>query len=485
MKTFAKYIYLLGLMAIVTSCEKTLEVTPQSEFSPESLLTSEAGIKSVLFSAYAESQQQNSTRYVINNSEMCTDMAYNTGGAENGQLITIINFTWDASLGTFSADVWSPNYRSIRDANNVLQNIAQVNTSDANKKLFTAEARVLRAQAYATLYSWFGPVPLRTPETQTGDLAKATDQEMKDFIEKDITESLADLPDPGKEVAFGRYNKGVANAILAKFYLNTKQWQKAADAAKAVMDFNYYILYPGFAEMFRIENKMNKEMISVVPCRPEDPFGNWFQAGALPPAYKSSAQFPGFTYKASMSNFATQYRLRTGFVNTFAPNDKRLSLICTSYVNSSDVVVNLSAGDNARSFKYWDNNTVGNNSGTDVPVLRYSDILLTRAEALNEISGPGTESFTLINLVRRRAGLADLDLINTPTKDAFRDAVLRERGWEFVTEAKRREDLIRHGKFISSALARGITNANPNRILFPIPQSEIDANKLCVQNTGY
>jgi hypothetical protein len=485
MRTIAKYICLLSLMATVTSCEKSLDVTPKSEFSPDGLLTSEAGIKSLLYSAYAESQQQNSTRYVINDSEMCTDMAFNTGGAENGQLITIINFTWDPSLGTFAADVWNPNYRSIRDANNVLQNIANVNTTDANKKLFTAEARVLRAQAYATLYSWFGPVPLRTPETATGDLARATDQQIKDFIEKDITESLADLPDPGKESAFGRYNKGVANALLAKFYLNTKQWQKAADAAKAVIDFNYYIIYPDFAQMFRIENKMNKEMILVVPCRPEDPFGNWFQAGALPPAYKSSPQFPNFTYKASMSNFATQYRLRSAFVNTFAANDKRKSLILTSYVNSSDVTVDLSTGDNPRSLKYWDNNTVGNNSGTDVPILRYADILLTRAEALNELNGPTTEAFGLINQVRKRADLGDLDITNTPNKDALREAILRERGWEFVSEAKRREDLIRQDKFISLALARGVTNANPNRILFPIPQPEIDANKLCIQNTGY
>jgi hypothetical protein len=75
------------------------------------------------------------------------------------------------------------------------------------------------------------------------------------------------------------------------------------------------------------------------------------------------------------------------------PTDKRLQLICTSYVNNSDQTVDLSTGDNARSFKYWDNSTVGNNSGTDVPVIRYADILLTRAEALNELNGPTTECF--------------------------------------------------------------------------------------------
>jgi hypothetical protein len=75
-------------------------------------------------------------------------------------------------------------------------------------------------------------------------------------------------------------------------------------------------------------------------------------------------------------------------------------------------------------------------------------------------------------------------LTNATSKDVFRDLILRERGWEFISEGKRREDLIRHGKFISMALARGV-NAQPHQVLFPIPQSEIDANKLAIQNEGY
>lgn len=485
MKRIFRYILLSGMVFSITSCEKSLEVSPNSEFSPDNVLNSDAGIRSLLFSAYAQAQTQTNSRWVINGSEMCTDVAYNTGGAENGGLLTIINYTWDPTTATFFDDIWGPNYRAIRDANNVIQNIAAVNTTDANKKLYTAEARVLRAQAYAILYNNFGPVPLRTPETQTGALAKATSQQMLAFIESEITASITDLPNPGAEVAFGRYNKGVAYAILAKFYLNTKQWQKAADASKSVMDFNYYSLFTSFEGLFRVENERNREIILALQCRPEDPFGNWFQAGALPPAFKSSTQFPNYVYASSMSNFATMYRLRTAFTNTFAPTDRRLSLILTSYINQSNATVDLSTGDNARSFKYWDNATVGNNSGNDVPVLRYADILLTRAEALNELNGTTAESLGFINQVRTRAGLANLALTDVPSKESFRDAILRERGWEFVSEGKRREDMIRHGKLISNAVARGISNARDHRILFPIPQSEIDANKLCIQNTGY
>src|SRR5690606_964114 len=204
-----------------------------------------------------------------------------------------------------------------------------------------------------------------------------------------------------------------------------------------------------------------------------------------PAGFKSTPQLPEFVFQSTMSNFATQYRLRTAFVNTMADDDKRRSLICTSYINNNNVTVNILNGDNARSFKYWDNSTIGNNSGNDVPILRYADILLTRAEALNELSAtPISECFTLINQVRTRAGLPDLTIVNTPTQKDFRDAIFRERGWEFISEGKRREDLIRQGTFISSAIDRGISSdlATPSKVLFPIPESEIQANKLCEQN---
>lgn len=480
------YIYLLILSAAgFPSCKKTLEVTPKSEFAPSNVLTTDKGIKAVLFSSYAAMQSPTPSRNLINISEVTTDVAYNTGGAENLFLTQFINFTWDPSVGALNADAWGPHYRCIRDANIVLENINNVQTTDANKTLYTAEARVLRAYAYDILLGWFGPVPLRTTSAQEGNTAKATEAEINAFIEKELTEAVSDLPLPGKEEAYGRLNQGSVYAILAKHYLNTKQWQKTAEACQKVIGFNSYQLFPSFKDMFKVANEGNKEMIFVKPARNEVGYGNWFTAGALPPAFKSSSQIPEFVYTTSMANFATQYRLRSAFVNTLAADDKRRNLIVTTYTNQSNQTIDLMAtADNARSFKFWDNATLGNDSGNDIPVIRYADILLTLAEVLNELNGPTQESLGLINLVRERAGIADLTTADATSKDVFRDLILRERGWEFITEGKRREDLIRHGKFISMAVARGV-NAKPHQVLFPIPQAEIDANKSAVQNTGY
>jgi starch-binding outer membrane protein, SusD/RagB family len=474
-----------------SGCKKALDVIPPGEFSPEALKT-EAGIKSVLFSAYASQQNPTPSRWPINVSENCTDIAFNSGGAENLTVVQIIGFTWDASLGTFQADVWAPSYRCIRDANIVIANVDKASTTDANKKLFKAEARFLRAYSYELLYKWFGPVPLRTSsltDSTVADpsLARATEAEMKNFIESELLAAVPDLPAPGTEAAFARATKGTALGVLAKYYLNTKQWQKAADASQQIIALNYYQLYPLYQNMFRVENEGNKEMLLVSPCRNEEGYGNWYTAGALPPAFKTSAQVPEYVFQTGMANFAVQYRFRTAFTNTFdTTNDKRAILLIRRYVNTSGATVNLlSTPDNVRSLKYWDNATSGNHSGNDVPLIRYADILLTRAEALNELNGPTQEALDLINLVRTRGGIPNLTLAVATSQAVLRSFILRERAWEFYSEGKRREDLLRNGTFITGAQARGITVAAEKHKLFPIPQAEIDANPLCTQNPGY
>jgi hypothetical protein len=177
----------LGLLA---GCKDLITVAPQSELAPSNVLTTQAGLQAVLYSAYSNFQNQEPSRNRINESEVTTDMAYNTGGGENLFLSQFINFTWDPSLATFLGDTWSPYYYCIRDANIVLNNATNVAAPDATKKLFTAEARFLRAYSYAILYSWYGPVPLRTSSSTVKDQARATDAEMQTFIETELTGRL-------------------------------------------------------------------------------------------------------------------------------------------------------------------------------------------------------------------------------------------------------------------------------------------------------
>lgn len=102
----------------------------------------------------------------------------------------------------------------------------------------------------------------------------------------------------------------------------------------------------------------------------------------------------------------------------------------------------------------------------------------------NEKQGPNQESITLINMIRKRAKTDEISLNDYNSKEALRDFILAERGREFFSEGLRREDLIRHGKFISDAVARG-KNAKPFHVLYPIPQRQREANSSLGQNPGY
>jgi hypothetical protein len=116
--------------------------------------------------------------------------------------------------------------------------------------------------------------------------------------------------------------------------------------------------------------------------------------------------------------------------------------------------------------------------------VRYADILLSIAEARNELEGPNQESIDLINVIRLRSRAKAIQLGNFASKEALRAHILNERLWEFYIEGMEREDMIRHGVFISRAQQRGV-NAKDFHKLFPIPLSEIEANPNIVQNPGY
>ena len=184
------------------------------------------------------------------------------------------------------------------------------------------------------------------------------------------------------------------------------------------------------------------------------------------------------------ANFATNYKIYSDFYNSFEPNDQRRESLLTEYLAVTGETVQLGE-DNIRPFKYQeDPDGFDRWAGNDMPIIRYADVLLSRAEALNELNGPTQESIDLINQVREAAGLEGISLANFSSTDSLRDHILDERGWEFWNEEIRRQDLIRHGKFISGAIERGLP-AQPFQVKFPIPQTEIDANPNLTQNDGY
>lgn len=460
---------------LATSCEKPLEEKIFSSLAPSTLFTTEAGISTSLNAAYAYAQRAGAVEswspYWL--SSMPTGEMWGVGGSIETLWTALTEFTWNANHGQLSP-VWNVHYNSIRDANIVLANIDKGNFSQSFKELTTAEVHFLRGWDYSELYYLFGRLPLYKSPTDDLLQARASEEDTKAFIEQELLAAIQKLP--VKASAFGRATKGAAQGILCKFYLNTKQWQKAADLAKQIMEANTYSLLKNFKDVFSITNENNAEILWSLPKNAADQNTSQnLNALIFPPAYP-------FPYPNN-SAFAARVYLFDKFVDSFEANDARGKMMVRSFVLSGKEIKGYGINQTLP-FKYdWDPNAVGANAGNDLPVVRYSDILLSRAEALNELAGPTAEVISLINQVRTRSGASEIKLSDY-SKDSLRDFLLTERAKEFFCEMKSREDYLRQGKFISEAVKRG-KNAKAYHVLYPIPQVELDANKNLVQNEGY
>ncbi|RZK67599.1 MAG: RagB/SusD family nutrient uptake outer membrane protein, partial [Pedobacter sp.] len=395
------------------------------------------------------------------------------------------DFNWDATLD-FLIQNWDPPYQSIRDANIVLENVPNSTLSDAERKLYIAEARFLRAISYYKLYFFFGPVPLRTSTTQPINLAKADENELKAFIENELKAAITDLPMPNAVPERYRAHKAAAMGYLIKFYLNTKNWERVVEVSNDFLTTFNYTLFGEYKDLFKVENENNPEYIWVRPAiaTTDRATANSWSNVTFPDNFKSSPE-TGIVFKSTWLNWPNEFRIYDAFYNSFDAADKRRKLFMTIYINNADQTVSLLGNDNIRSFKYWpDQNNAGAAHGNDIPEIRLADILLSRAEALNEISGPTQASLDDINQVRQRANVVDLKLVDISSKGQLRDLILAERGHEFYNEGHRRMDMIRMDKFISNAISRG-KNAQARHVRFPIPQTVLDSDPLLKPTIGY
>lgn len=464
------------------SCKKFLNEQVFTQYDPATFLQSSAGINSVLNAAYDNMEVTSNMRdrmYTLN--EFPGDIMWEWGGSFVNTAVLYMSFNWDPQEGTLET-AWQSYYVSIRNANSLLDNIDKVTTIDtAQIHEFTAEARFIRAADYYFLWQLFGTVPLiTTTDSLSLAPARATNVQFNTFITTELQAAANGLP--LTQALYGKATKGTALALLGEYDLNTHQWQQAADLNKEVIDLNLYSLYTGdIVNQFAVQNNENSSIVFTSPAS-TTLNGNLYMAHAFPPKYP---------IQPNWINYGAQICVYNNWVETYRAGDKRLSWFLFNYTDLNGVYHNLlnptDAGKAVRCFKYVpDPNAISQNNGNYVPIIRYAEVLLNRSEALNELNGPNQESVDLLNQIRQRAGIPEFTLSDFPSTDVLRDSLLQERGWEFVAEGKRRMDLIRQGKLILNAQARGgATNAKDYMTLYPIPQPEIDANPNLKQNPGY
>lgn len=477
MKSYTLKVFLMLLILGFSACEEPLEEEIFSELTPATMFNTEEGVNVVLNASYSYAHRSGavqswSPHYL---GGMTAGEIWGAGGSIENLWLALIDFTWDANHDQILA-VWTVYYNAIRDANIVMDNLDNEIFSDEFRQLKKAEVHFLRGWAYSELYNLFGPIPLYTSSTDDPLQPNATEEDIRSFIEQELTSAINSPSLEVQPTTFGKASKGAAMGILTKYYLNTRQWQKAADLAQDIIELNEFgLVTSSYADVFSLTNEGNQEMLWALPKNAASTSASQLvNALMFPPNYPRP--FP------NNAVFAARTYIFDEFVNAYEENDDRLDLMVTSFVTTDGTFVQGLGNDQTFPHKYeFDPNSVGPSAGNDIPIIRYADILISRAEALNEISGPSQEAIELVNQVRSRSGATPLALSGF-TKETFRDAILEERAREFFFEGKRREDLIRHDLFISNAVARG-KNAQPHHVLFPIPQVELDANELLNQNS--
>ena len=489
-KNICYWFFTFLLLGGLYGCEDFLEEEVFTQYEPDAFLQDETGVDALLTGAYSSMAVtgyfQRDNYFILG--EFPTDIAWETGGGLNRQVVPVIQFNWDPNTGFFNGQ-YNNFYQGIARANSVLLVVNGLEGVDESALTqIRAEARFIRSFGYYMLHNLFGPVPIiEIPDGASLDEIEAigretprpTEEEYRAYVETDLLFAAENLAAGGVS---SRANRGVALALLTKFYLNNKEWQKAADTANEVLGLGYS-LYDDYTELFSVDGEDNDEYIFRFECLLGSNQINVYMPHAFPPNYR---------IQDNWVNFGAMFRTYTDFYETFEEQDLRRELFVTEYLeidNTEPTLLNRDAEgnplDNARSFKFLpDPDAIGQANGNDIPYIRLADIILARAEALNEIEGPNQESIDLINQIRNRVEANPIALPDFPSQEVLRDFILAERAREFYSEGLRREDLVRHGKFIQQAIDRGIA-AQPHQVLYPLPQAQIDNNPNLEQNPGY
>ncbi len=374
--------------------------------------------------------------------------------------------------------------------NIVLQKVPAIDMDEELKNRILGEAHFLRAHYYFIQVRYFGDVPLITaPQVPGDDLRPArTDKSLVyDLITEDLTTAKELLPVKSSYSSndLGRATKGAATGLLAKVYLMLGDWNQVVTLTNEVATLGYR-LNENYADNFDVDNENSVESLFEVQYSGNE--GEDFWSNENQSSWLSTFQGPrnsGMVAGGWGWNQPTQE-----FVNSYETGDKRKDVTifyngCPQFDGHDYDPAYSLTGYNLRKFLVTKAvSATFDDSPMNFPVLRYADVLLMKAEALNNL-GKTTEAETPLNLVRARAGLP---AVTGKSQKQMKEIILHERRIELAFEGQRWFDLIRvdNGQWGLDFLhSIGKLNASEKHLLFPIPLKEIESNPNLTQNPGY
>ncbi|WP_298715377.1 RagB/SusD family nutrient uptake outer membrane protein [Chitinophaga sp.] len=469
---------LMGMAAMVLGlaqgCTSFVDLKSPTVVNRDDYFNRESDMTAAVNGMYA------SLRGYYNNYFVVAEVPSDNTEANNGNLAyaEVDQQTW-LNNNSYFQSLWLNSYNTIGRANIILDKIDGIAMSDNLKKQYRGEALFVRSLMYLQLAQFFGDVPLILKEVKTEAEAYSYLREpiakVYAQVETDLLAAIEALPPVYTGANVGRAPKAAAQALLGKMYLVSKQFPKAVPVLKAAKEDANFGLLDDYAQVFSVENRNNKEILFAVQ-------------------YIANGNGEGSSFCIRFAPFGSGTEITTGAFPTgsnqgtedlndaFEAGDARKPVAIARYTTTNALYTR----------KFLDR-PIANNEGKNLwPVIRYADVLLMYAEALNETGATG-EAIKPLNDVRFRADLEDVE---DEGQNALRDIIQRERRVELCFEGHRYLDLLRTGKMLEVMRAykekyKGVGYLVENydirdrNVLFPIPFRERSLNPELSQNLGY
>ena len=494
MKTFIST--LITFAAIVGSgCSDFLEENLQGTFSSATFFKTKDDLLLALTGAYNQAAFVSTNNVLWVFGDVASDDAIKGGAA--GDIIDIDyidNFTYTRN-NTMVENMWKYYYEGVSRVNYVLYHGPGIDMDAALKNRMLGEAKFLRAYFYFSLVNIYGEIPLKLlPPLSPAEIniPKTTVAVVYNQIKIDLNEAAQVLPGtyPGSDI--GRATQGAAWGLLAKVHLYNGEWTSVLTAINSLEASTVYSLKPLYTDNFTQMAKNNSESIFEIQhvTEQQPKLGNFLNQ------YFSPAKDNGYYFNVPLQNFIDEFEV-TGAAVDDPRLDYTVGRVGKNWVNgeSFDPLWSPTGFLQKKHVQPVSTLPIIGDGNLNFVYMRYADVLLMKAEALNE-SGQAGASMVPLNAVRKRARESYLYDINLPGFGvvpanllpdvidgglaANRNAIRHERRVELGFEFHRYFDLMRYGQPTAEA-ALGSTGFTFSKRYFLIPQSEIDTNPMINQ----
>lgn len=469
LKLYIIFVFIITLYA----CEDFLTTELRGEYTTESYYESAINASMSVNAIY--NSLYGNTLWIFG--DVASDDAVKGGNAGDQADINAINdFSAKSDNGVLNT-FWQATYETISRANNAITHIPDITMDSELQNQLIGEAKFLRAYSYFNLVNIFGKIPLKLqPQNKVATIYVGLSDENKIYeqIERDLTNAAAALP-VGHILEKGRVTKGAAYALLAKTQLYQKKYSECLASIQLLENLGQYDLVANYADLFQSGAEDSTEIIFGLRYLndTEVSLGNhlnvWFA-----PSIEG-----GYYFNAPTQSFIDAFTDKTTDDKDDPRIDASIGREGKPWFNNRSFSASWSEATGYLVKKYNEDmvpELAKNQSTTPYHIIRYADILLIKAEAINEMGG--TEAITNaameVDKVRMRAGLAPT---SATTQTDLREVIRNERRKELGFEFHRFFDLMRWGKETAeAALGSDFTWEEP-RFYFPIPQSELDTNQ--------